>query len=68
MLCESRGGRPGLPDPNGPYGLCGRTATLNTEASRSYKRWPATLGENTALCDLPTDQEFCRSALSAWFP
>ena len=22
--CESRGGRPGLPVPNGPYGLCGR--------------------------------------------
>ena len=28
-LCESRGGRPGLPVPNNPYGLCGRTATLN---------------------------------------
>ena len=27
-LCESRGGRPGLPVPNSPYGLCGRTATL----------------------------------------
>ena len=28
-LCESRGGRPGLPGPNRPYGLCGRKATLN---------------------------------------
>ena len=28
-LCESRDGRPVLPDPNGPYGLCGRKATLN---------------------------------------
>ena len=28
-LCESRGGRPGLPVPNGPYGLCGRKATWN---------------------------------------
>ena len=28
-LCESRGGRPGLPAPNSPYGLCGRKATLN---------------------------------------
>ena len=28
-LCESRGGRPGLPVPNSPYGLCGRKATLN---------------------------------------
>ena len=28
-LCESRGGRPGLPVPNSPYGLCGRKARLN---------------------------------------
>ena len=28
-LCESRGGRPGLPGPSNPYGLCGRKATLN---------------------------------------
>ena len=28
-LCESRGGHSGLPVPNNPYGLCGRTATLN---------------------------------------
>ena len=28
-LCESRGGRSGLPVPNSPYGLCGRKATLN---------------------------------------
>ena len=28
-LCESRGGRPGLPVPNNPYGLCGCRATLN---------------------------------------
>ena len=27
-LCESGGGRPGLPVPNSPYGLCGRNATL----------------------------------------
>ena len=25
-LCESRGGRPGLPVPNSTYGLCGRKA------------------------------------------
>ena len=30
-LCESRGGRPGLPAPNNPHSLCGRDATLNTE-------------------------------------
>ena len=29
MVCESRGGRPGLSVPNSPYGLCGRKATLN---------------------------------------
>ena len=28
-LCESRGGRPGFPVPDSPYGLCGRKATLN---------------------------------------
>ena len=28
-LCESRDDRSGLPDPNSPYGLCGRKATLN---------------------------------------
>ena len=28
-LCESGGGRAGLPVPNSPYGLCGRKATLN---------------------------------------
>ena len=27
-LCESRGGRPGLPVPESPYGLCGFKATL----------------------------------------
>ena len=29
-LCESRGGRPGLPVPNSPYGFCGREATLKS--------------------------------------
>ena len=28
-LCESRGGRLGLPVPNSPYGLCGRKATIS---------------------------------------
>ena len=26
---ESRGGRPGVPVPNNPYGFCGRKAALN---------------------------------------
>ena len=28
-VCESGGGRPELPVPTGPYGLCGRKATPN---------------------------------------
>ena len=34
-VCESRGGRPGLPVPNKPDGLCGRKATLK----RNRERW-----------------------------
>ena len=30
-LYESRGGRPGLPVPNSPYGLCRQKATLEEE-------------------------------------
>ena len=34
QLCESRGGRPGLPVPNSPYyGLCGRKATPTKNSS-----------------------------------
>ena len=31
-MCESWGGRPGLPVPNSPYSLCGRKVTLEEEA------------------------------------
>ena len=34
-LCEKQGGRPGLPVPNSPYGLCGRNATLNLDTQSS---------------------------------
>ena len=37
-LCESGGGRPGLPVPNSPYGLCGRTATFEEEGRASELR------------------------------
>ena len=37
-LCESRGGRPGLPVPDSPYGLCGRKATLNLKGRDIPKR------------------------------
>ena len=30
-LCESRGGRPGLPFPNSPYGPCERKAAFEEE-------------------------------------
>ena len=33
-MCESRGGRSGLPVANSPYGLCGRTATLEEEGTQ----------------------------------
>ena len=44
-MCESRGGCPGLPFPNSPYGLCGRKAALNNRntgqgiASYSRLQW-----------------------------
>ena len=34
-LCESRGGRPGLPVPKNPYGFCGRKATLKRACDRA---------------------------------
>ena len=39
-LCESRGGRPGLPVPNilNNYGLCGRKATLNSNIRTGVMR------------------------------
>ena len=37
-LCESRGGRPGLPVPNSPYGLCGHKATLKLTVRESDLR------------------------------
>ena len=37
-LCKSRGGRPGLPVPNSPYGLYGRKATLNRNEEGSELR------------------------------
>ena len=36
-LCESRGGRPGLPVPNSHYALCGCKATLNLQHDRAQE-------------------------------
>ena len=37
-MCESRGGRPGLPVPYSPYGLCGHKATSEEEVEGSELR------------------------------
>ena len=37
QLCKNQGGRPGLPVPNGPYGLLGRKATLNPYCHRGQE-------------------------------
>ena len=54
--CESRGGRPGFPVPDSPYGLCGRKATLNlnSELGSCVKVDVAVLG-SPSLIDLMVD-------------
>ena len=37
-VCESWGGRPGLPVPNSPYGLCGHKATLDLVKKNKEKK------------------------------
>ena len=46
---KSGGGRPGLPVPNSPYGLCGRKATLKLQNSilSRVKVEVAVLGSNS---------------------
>ena len=59
MSRESRGGRPGRPVPNSPYGLCGRKATLNSNYSLWYLRsrqW-TTLGVIWLSVALRTDDD-----------
>ena len=55
-LCESRGGSPGLPVPNSPYGLCGRKATLNESATelRSCVKVEVDVLELTPNAQAPT--------------
>ena len=43
-MCESWGGRPGLPVPNGPYSLCGRKVILEEEAMVTEVRRCARVG------------------------
>ena len=50
-VCESRGDRPGLPVPNSPNGLCGRTATDKVENMRTFLvKTPLASGKNLAKC------------------
>ena len=56
-LFENRGGRPGLPVPNSPYGLCGRKATLKLSLraqelceSRGGRPWPPVPNSPYGLC------------------
>ena len=49
-MCENRGGRPGLPVPNGPYGLCGRKAKLNLNLNSRNPTAPTT--GHFSLCGL----------------
>ena len=48
-LCESRGGRPGLPVPNSPYCLCGRRATLNLNVIRKRKRCTLAMSSHSVV-------------------
>ena len=43
---KSRGGRPGLPVPNGPYGLYGRKLTLNLNRFIIQHGWMAESASN----------------------
>ena len=52
-LCESWGGRPGLPVPNALYGLCGRKVTLNehliNELDKPRRLWILRLSFGTDI-------------------
>ena len=55
-LCESRGGRPELPVPNSPYGLCGRRTEITrtrtplvTSGAVSVKVGVAVLGSPSLI-------------------
>ena len=37
-MCESRGGRSGLPVPNKSHGFCGRKETMNYVKDRAQER------------------------------
>ena len=69
--CESRGGRPGLPVSNSPYGLCGRKATLKNRAhwlceSRGGRPWlPVPKGLN-CLCGRNATLNCSISELRSW--
>ena len=43
-MCESRGGRPGLPVPKSPYGLCGCKVKLTEDEKEEAGLFRAAIG------------------------
>jgi len=69
-LCKSRGGRPGLPVPNSPYGLCRRrTAALNVGGVRPPRDGPHSRASCPRMSDdiLGTNRDQCRSMVQCCF-
>ena len=54
-LCEGRGGRPGLPVHNSPYGLRGRKATLNLNLTWSHTELRSCVTVEVAVYNSPYD-------------
>ena len=49
-LCESRGGRPGIPVPKKPDGFCGRKATLKRGKKKKKKIQTKKYGRHALTC------------------
>ena len=58
-----RGGRPGLPVPNSPYGLCGRNATLNDTELRSCEIVEVAVLGSPSLIVLMVSVSGCKATL-----
>ena len=56
----SRGGRPGIPAPNSPCGLCGREATIEQRVTIG---WPLLAGEGGVEAALPFSSRDLRRGL-----
>ena len=69
-LCESRGGHPGLPVPNGPHGFCGLKATLNQSSVLVREAfWPRgwkVAGKQKDLGSIPLWLSFLFRSCGLW--